>query len=60
VKTGQCNVHRLMRPLLERIANGDINPPEIISHRVSLDDAPKMYELFEAEKDECTKVVLKP
>jgi threonine dehydrogenase-like Zn-dependent dehydrogenase len=60
VKTGQCNVHKLMKPLLERIANGDINPPEIISHRVALDEAPEMYELFEAQKDECTKVVLKP
>jgi threonine dehydrogenase-like Zn-dependent dehydrogenase len=60
VKTGQCNVHKYMKPLLERIMNGEIDPPEIISHRVSLSDAPAMYELFEKEKDECTKVVLKP
>ncbi len=39
---------------------GEINPPTIISHRVGLEDAPKMYELFEKEKDQCTKVVLKP
>jgi threonine dehydrogenase-like Zn-dependent dehydrogenase len=49
-----------MKPLMQRIANGEINPPEIISHRVSLDEAARMYELFETEKDECTKVVLKP
>ena len=60
VKTGQCNVRRYMQPLMDRIEKGEIDPPEIISHRVSLDEAPKMYELFEEEKDECTKVVLTP
>lgn len=60
VRTGQCNVHRYMRPLLERIVKGEIDPPAIISHRVNLDEAPRMYELFETEKDECTKVVLRP
>jgi len=60
VKTGQCNVHKYMKPLLERIMRGEIDPPSIISHTVSLSDAPQMYELFEKEKDECTKVVLKP
>ena len=60
VKTGQCNVHRYMKPLLDTIIRGEINPPEIISHRVSLDEAAEMYSLFEEGKDECTKVVLKP
>ena len=26
IKTGQCHVHRYMRPLLERIENGEIDP----------------------------------
>jgi len=60
VRTGQCNVRRYMQPLLERIERGEINPPEIISHRVKLDEAPAMYDLFETDKDQCTKVVLKP
>ena len=59
IKGGQCNVHRYMKPLLEKIMNGELNPPEIISHRAPLDDAPAMYDLFEQEKDDCTKVVLK-
>ena len=49
-----------MKPLLQRIARGEIDPPEIISHRATLEQAPAMYDLFEREKDECTKVVLKP
>ena len=60
VRTGQCNVHRYMKPLLEKILSGEIDPPEIISHRVGLDQAAEMYDLFETEKDGCTKVVLKP
>lgn len=60
LKGGQCNTQKYMKPLLERIARGEINPPEIISHRASLERAPLMYDLFEREKDECTKVVLKP
>jgi threonine dehydrogenase-like Zn-dependent dehydrogenase len=60
LKGGQCNTQKYMKPLLERIARGEINPPEIISHRASLEEAPKLYDLFEREKDVCTKVVLKP
>jgi threonine dehydrogenase-like Zn-dependent dehydrogenase len=60
VKTGQCHVQRYMRPLLERIQNGEIDPSFIISHTMSLDDTPKGYEMFKHKLDDCTKVVLKP
>ena len=40
IKTGQCHVHRYLRPLLERIENGDIDPSFVVTHRMSLDDAP--------------------
>ncbi|MBA2708550.1 MAG: glutathione-dependent formaldehyde dehydrogenase [Gemmatimonadaceae bacterium] len=60
VKTGQCNVQKYMRPLLERIQRGEITPPEIITHSVGLEEAPAMYDLFEREKDKCIKVVLRP
>jgi len=32
----------------------------VISHRVPIDEAPKMYEIFRDKKDHCTKVVLDP
>ena len=59
-KMGQTNTHKYMRPLLERIERGEIDPSKIISHMVRLDDAPKMYELFQEKRDDCLKVVLKP
>jgi threonine dehydrogenase-like Zn-dependent dehydrogenase len=60
LRGGQCNTQKYMKPLMERIAKGEINPPEIISHRTSLEEAPSMYDLFESEKDQCLKVIMKP
>jgi threonine dehydrogenase-like Zn-dependent dehydrogenase len=60
IRSGQCHVHRYMRPLLERIRKGDIDPSFVVSHRVGLEDAPKMYDIFTNKEDNCMKVVLKP
>ncbi|HEU4614634.1 MAG TPA: zinc-dependent alcohol dehydrogenase [Kofleriaceae bacterium] len=59
IRTGQCHVHRYMRPLLERIQRGEIDPTFIITHRMSLGEAPQGYDLFLNKVDECLKVVLK-
>jgi threonine dehydrogenase-like Zn-dependent dehydrogenase len=59
MRTGQCHVHRYMKPLLERIENGDIDPTFIITHRMKLEDAPKGFDMFVHKEDECMKVVLK-
>jgi threonine dehydrogenase-like Zn-dependent dehydrogenase len=60
IKSGQCHVQRYMRPLLERIMNGDIDPTFIITHKIPLADAPRGYDLFKNKQDDCLKVVLKP
>jgi threonine dehydrogenase-like Zn-dependent dehydrogenase len=60
IRTGQCHVQRYMRPLLERIQNGEIDPSFVISHRMSLEDAPHGYDIFTNKEDACTKIVLKP
>jgi threonine dehydrogenase-like Zn-dependent dehydrogenase len=59
IKTGQCHVHRYMKPLLERIQRGDIDPTFIITHRIQLGEAPKGFDLFMEKQDECMKVVMK-
>jgi threonine dehydrogenase-like Zn-dependent dehydrogenase len=53
-------VHRYLRPLLQRIENGEIDPGYIVTHTMKLDDAPVGYEMFKKKRDECLKVVLKP
>jgi threonine dehydrogenase-like Zn-dependent dehydrogenase len=60
IKSAQCHVHRYLQPLLERIQRGEIDPSFVISHEMSLSDAPKGYEMFKNKLDDCTKVVLKP
>ncbi|HAJ64195.1 MAG TPA: glutathione-dependent formaldehyde dehydrogenase [Cyanobacteria bacterium UBA8543] len=59
-KMGQTHVHKYLRPLLDRIQNGEIDPSFVITHKMSLEDAPKGYEIFKNKKDNCIKVVLKP
>ncbi|HEX5235816.1 MAG TPA: zinc-dependent alcohol dehydrogenase [Silvibacterium sp.] len=59
-KTGQTHMMRYMKPLLERIENGEIDPEFVISHRVSINEAPEAYRMFRDKQDHCTKVVLDP
>ena len=60
IRTGQCHVQRYMKPLLERIRKGEIDPSFVITHRMRLEDAPKGYEMFANKLDDCVKVVLSP
>jgi threonine dehydrogenase-like Zn-dependent dehydrogenase len=60
MKTGQTHMMRYMRPLLERIQAGDIDPSFVISHRVPITQAPGAYKMFRDKQDQCTKVVLDP
>ncbi|NEX63183.1 zinc-dependent alcohol dehydrogenase [Noviherbaspirillum galbum] len=60
IKTGQTHVHRYMKPLLERIQRGEIDPTCVITHTFSLDDAPYAYDIFCNKQNDCIKVVLKP
>ncbi len=60
IKMGQTHVHRYLRPLLDRVQKGEIDPSFVITHRMKLDEAPHAYEIFKQKKDNCIKVVLKP
>ena len=60
IRSGQCHVHRYMRPLMQRILDGEIDPSFVITHRMTLDDAPNGFELFGQKRDDCLKVVLTP
>lgn len=60
LKMGQTHVHRYLRPLLDRVQKGEIDPTFVITHRMKLDEAPDAYEIFKHKKDNCIKVVLKP
>jgi threonine dehydrogenase-like Zn-dependent dehydrogenase len=58
-KMGQTNVHRYLKPLMERVEKGEIDPSFVITHRLGLDDGADGYSTFDAQ-DGCIKVVMKP
>src|SRR5262247_1161698 len=58
IRSGQCHVQRYMRPLLERIRRGHIDPSFVVTHRLPLRDAAKGYDMFLKKDDGCEKVVL--
>jgi threonine dehydrogenase-like Zn-dependent dehydrogenase len=60
IRAGQTHMQRYMKPLLARIEQGEIDPSFVITHRMSLDDAPKGFDTFVKKQDDCMKVVLKP
>lgn len=60
IKSGQTHVQRYLKPLLDKISEGEIDPSFVITHRMNLENAPEGYKIFRDKKDDCIKVVLKP
>jgi len=60
MKTGQTHMLRYMAPLLQRIADGQIDPGFVISHTATLEQGPELYQTFRDKKDGCVKVVMRP
>ena len=58
--TGQCNVKKYNRYLRDLIISGVAKPGFVVSHNVSLDDAPDAYDKFDRRIDGYTKVLLHP
>jgi threonine dehydrogenase-like Zn-dependent dehydrogenase len=60
VKSGQTHVQKYMPRLLKLILEGKLDTTFLISHRMSLEEAPTGYKMFKERQNEVTKVVLKP
>ena len=60
IATGQSNVKAYNRKLCNLIHVGKAKPSMIISHELTLADAPGAYENFDKRKEGWTKVILKP
>ncbi|MGV3622513.1 MAG: zinc-dependent alcohol dehydrogenase [Archangium sp.] len=60
VQLGQAPVHNFIDELLEAVTKREVRTDDIISHRLSLSDAPRAYKMFNEKEDDCVKVVLNP
>jgi glutathione-independent formaldehyde dehydrogenase len=58
--SGQCPVKKYNRRLRDLIVGGKAKPSWIVSHELTLDQAPEGYEHFDNRDDGWTKVVLHP
>ena len=58
--TGQANVKAYNRQLRDLIQADKVKPSFLVSHEISLDQAPKAYEHFDKREDGWTKVILHP
>ncbi|CCQ94438.1 putative oxidoreductase [[Clostridium] ultunense Esp] len=60
LKMGQAPVIHYMPEIYRMIVEERIDPTDIITHRLPLEEAQHGYEVFDTKSDGCIKVVLKP
>ncbi|TAL59067.1 MAG: glutathione-dependent formaldehyde dehydrogenase [Legionella sp.] len=59
-KMGQTHVPRYLKLLLSKIVDGEIDPSQIITHRIKLKNAPQAYHTFDEKEHKCIKVIMTP
>ncbi|MFB9839091.1 zinc-dependent alcohol dehydrogenase [Actinoallomurus acaciae] len=56
----QQHGHRYIPMLLKRMASGELTARQLATHEMSLDDAPRGYDMFKHKKDGCVRVAFRP
>jgi threonine dehydrogenase-like Zn-dependent dehydrogenase len=60
IRANQASVKRLLPRLIDHVMSGRLNPKEIITHRVPLEEVSDAYHIFSAKRDNCIKPILIP
>lgn len=60
IRANQASVKRLLPKLIEHIQAGRLNPKDIITHRLPLEEVSDAYRIFSAKLDNCIKTILIP
>ena len=60
IRANQAAVKRHLPKLIEHVKNGVIDPKQIITHRVPLEELSDAYHIFSKKLDGCIKTVLIP
>lgn len=60
LKMGQCPVPHLMPKLYDMVMKEEIDPTDIITHIMPLEQAATAYDIFDKKSDNSIKIVLKP
>jgi len=60
IRANQASVKRLLPKMIGHVQAGRLNPKEIITHRIPLEEIAEAYHIFSAKRDNCIKTVLIP
>ncbi|MCE7063324.1 zinc-dependent alcohol dehydrogenase [Dyadobacter sp. CY343] len=60
IRANQASVKRLLPKLIDHIQSGRIDPKQIITHRIPLEEVSDAYHIFSAKLDNCIKPILIP
>ncbi|PKZ42411.1 glutathione-dependent formaldehyde dehydrogenase [Kytococcus schroeteri] len=62
MRMGQCHVKQWTPELFDVVTQDEdvLGLEDLATHRVGLEDAPRMYEVFQKKQDNCLKVVMTP
>jgi 2-desacetyl-2-hydroxyethyl bacteriochlorophyllide A dehydrogenase len=58
LRAGQANVIAHIDPVLEKLVSGDLDPAPLVTHHMTLDEAPDAYDMY--DRREALKIVLTP
>jgi threonine dehydrogenase-like Zn-dependent dehydrogenase len=58
LRSGQANVIAHLDPVLEQLGSGALDPSPLVTHHMSLDEAPEAYETY--DRREALKIVMRP
>lgn len=60
IRMGQAPVQRYIDHLIDLVKEEKVTLDDIITHRISIDQAPDAYKIFNNKEDDCVKVVITP
>jgi threonine dehydrogenase-like Zn-dependent dehydrogenase len=58
INTNQCPVKRQWPRLLDHLRQGYLQPKDIVTHRIPLDEIAEGYHMFSSKLDECIKPIV--
>jgi threonine dehydrogenase-like Zn-dependent dehydrogenase len=57
---GQMFGQKYIPMLVDRVVNGEVDPSQVFTHHLPLQETRQGFELFKHKRDNCIKVMLKP
>jgi threonine dehydrogenase-like Zn-dependent dehydrogenase len=60
IRMGQMHGQRYIPMLVDRVSQGQVDPSQVFTHQMPLDQTKQAFEMFKHKKDNCIKVLLRP